>query len=432
MKLILTACIISCFLLQLNGQNPDTKTVNIKNVIINYYNRGTHTDYFLLSNLDGINVDDAWLAIGLNAERKMDGTISVVCKNNNGVSSIEHYYLNKYQPQLVNQLNPSVGLSNIQVSVNQGYLVCQFSRENTFNNYVANIATGLAYMSVAYGQGSFGYHGANKEITAYKLNIAPTTTRPPTTTTTTTPTTTTSTTTTSAKTSLITFPTTRPTFGPTIPTKGQYDSGTFYKLSWVNNADQTTTFFYETDVSDITGSNMWSAFAFSNDLEMGDDDVAMCKYYCPPNSQCFGTIEHYYNRGNYPELLTNESPQIGFSNINVNIVNGKLMCSFRRVNRLGSNLNRYFDSALNYYLLFAKGYSDTNGNVYFHTNYAKSPEKLSFVGSTLSTIGTIPTGYTTKAPGPAPGPPLAEVVEKLKEALLGFISFFNRIVNQKK
>lgn len=55
-------------LLHCNAQDM----VNVNEVIVNYFDRGFQTDYFLISNLKGnINVNDAWVSVGLNGEKQM-------------------------------------------------------------------------------------------------------------------------------------------------------------------------------------------------------------------------------------------------------------------------------------------------------------------------------------------------------------------------
>jgi hypothetical protein len=128
--------------------------VAVNEVYVNYLDRGAQTDYFVISNLNGgINVNNAWLAVGLNGEKRMSGAVAVVCKNVNGKGVIEHYYMNGYSPQLLDNMNPSVGLSAVSISINQGFLVCQFTRENTFNGFVSSISTGYAYILTAFGAG---------------------------------------------------------------------------------------------------------------------------------------------------------------------------------------------------------------------------------------------------------------------------------------
>ncbi len=128
--------------------------VYVNEVYINFLDRGAQTDFFVISNLNGgVDLNNAWVAVGFNGEKKMGGTIAVVCKNQNGKGIVEHHYLNGYQPQLVDSSNPSAGLSSMSVTINQGFLVCQFTRDNLFNGFVSTINTGYAYVLSAFGAG---------------------------------------------------------------------------------------------------------------------------------------------------------------------------------------------------------------------------------------------------------------------------------------
>ena len=58
----------SCIFFQVNTQ----QSLQVNNVIVNFLNRGTETEFFLLSNLKpGIDVKNAWLAVGFNSDRAM-------------------------------------------------------------------------------------------------------------------------------------------------------------------------------------------------------------------------------------------------------------------------------------------------------------------------------------------------------------------------
>ncbi len=86
----------------------------------------------------------------------------------------------------------------------------------------------------------------------------------------------------------------------------------------------------------------------------GDDDVAMCKL----DSKGQGTVEHYYNPINPKSsvYLRSSNKTIGFSNIKVSVVNGQVICSFRR-KKSHPYVENYFDVETNpnYYILTASG-----------------------------------------------------------------------------
>lgn len=56
-------------LLVVSGQ----QSITLNNVIVNFLNRGSQTDFFLISNLpnSGVNVNNAWVSVGLNSNNKM-------------------------------------------------------------------------------------------------------------------------------------------------------------------------------------------------------------------------------------------------------------------------------------------------------------------------------------------------------------------------
>lgn len=68
MKALSLVFCFSCIFFQVNAQ----QSLQVNNVIVNFLNRGTETEFFLLSNLrPGIDVKNAWLAVGFNSDRAM-------------------------------------------------------------------------------------------------------------------------------------------------------------------------------------------------------------------------------------------------------------------------------------------------------------------------------------------------------------------------
>lgn len=413
--------------------------VAVNEVYVNYLDKGTQTDFFVISNLNGgVDVNNAWLAVGLNGEKKMSGAVAVVCKNENGFGKVEHYYLNGYVPQLLDSMNPSVGLSKVSVSLNQGFLVCQFTRENTFNGFVSTITSGQAYLLTAFGAGTFGQHArANRGITAERVMITkPVTTNPPATAATS-PVTNAPVTNAPVTNAPVTNVTNAPvtttpmgttTSGNTVYVQWLYENSMGFKLSWTNNADDTTDFTYETTISG--NGNVWSAFALSDDMGMGMDSVAMCKVYCSSANSCMTSIEHYYNINRNSVPLAPNNRVIGFTNARVLRANGKLLCSFTRINSMPSQANYINSVEKPYYILNADGITDAAGTPLYHnTRRAVSPQTYSLVGSTLTTLQPIPTGFTTNAPV-GTVQPIAVVLEQLAQTIAGFLSFLTRLVNQ--
>jgi hypothetical protein len=83
------------------------------------------------------------------------------------------------------------------------------------------------------------------------------------------------------------------------------------------------------------------------------------------NAAGVGSIEHYYTAGRVtPNYLSESDKTVGFSNINVAIVNGQIVCSFSRLKSM--NINNYFDvkTKPSYYILTATGSISATGKIY--------------------------------------------------------------------
>lgn len=54
------------------GMVRGQQSITLKNVVVNFLNRGQQTDFFLISNLaPGIDANNAWLGVGVNSIDKM-------------------------------------------------------------------------------------------------------------------------------------------------------------------------------------------------------------------------------------------------------------------------------------------------------------------------------------------------------------------------
>lgn len=126
-----------------------------------------------------------------------------------------------------------------------------------------------------------------------------------------------------------------------------------FSLKWDNNGNSTNFVFTTKLPSEIQNSG-WAAFSFSKDLNMGHDDMHVCK-----SLGANSTVEHYYKSNvDPPALLDNAFPAYGLTNIQVKLNKQMLTCSFTRVNKMiGEN---YFSLPNKYNLLLAYG-SITNG-----------------------------------------------------------------------
>ncbi|RNA26705.1 hypothetical protein BpHYR1_047819, partial [Brachionus plicatilis] len=111
------------------------------------------------------------------------------------------------------------------------------------------------------------------------------------------------------------------TFTTEINKFGEFSIGDF-SLQWKNNDDKTNFTFVTKNIG--KQSLFYSAFAFSKDSFMGQDDVIACKV----TSDSQYLIERYYNQGkSQPKYLTAESKDIGISGPEVNLSDGTLTCS---------------------------------------------------------------------------------------------------------
>jgi len=165
------AVYIMLLVLALSGRWADCQqSITIQNVVVNFLNRGVQTDFFVISNLaPGVDLNNAYLAVGLNRNQEMEETSVVVCKNKNGSSSVEHFYNNGYIPELMDPTLPMIGLSNTFMMVDSGYIICQFSRDNAYPGLDRYFDSNLneAYLLVAFGGLSFG----KKKLVKRKENM---------------------------------------------------------------------------------------------------------------------------------------------------------------------------------------------------------------------------------------------------------------------
>jgi hypothetical protein len=143
----------------------------MKNVNLTYRYRMNETDFEVsasFGNNRSLWVNSAWLGIGLNHYSEMDGANVVVCTNLNGNISIEHYYNSERDSRIMNELDPTLGLTNMSLMIKDNKMICKFTRDN-FNRdafYYYDLKNGSApFILIAYGENQIDYHGRNKYIT---------------------------------------------------------------------------------------------------------------------------------------------------------------------------------------------------------------------------------------------------------------------------
>lgn len=88
---------------------------------------------------------------------ELQGGNGVICKNNNGITSVSHFTLNNFLPELIDSTMPDLGLSNARLIIDEGYMICQFTRDNSveFPNYY-DTTKNEAYLLVAFGSLTLG------------------------------------------------------------------------------------------------------------------------------------------------------------------------------------------------------------------------------------------------------------------------------------
>ena len=144
------------------------------------------------------------------------------------------------------------------------------------------------------------------------------------------------------------------------------------KISWIDNGDNSTRI---TMTNTMDGATSWFAFGLSCDQSMGDDDVAICQVNKQANNV---SLNHYYNLPHVPpQLMLNENPTIGYSNIETSFANGTATCSFTRQNQM-SNVNHYFDLNKQFYILAAYGPTSLNDKIMRHSFHMPSFVKYGF------------------------------------------------------
>ncbi|CAF0896567.1 unnamed protein product [Brachionus calyciflorus] len=157
------------------SQQQQQQTINLLNSHIQWKNTGLQTEFSITSNLGGGDGDlnNAWLAIGLNPLSQMTGANAIVCQS----TSISHEHLGRlYTVSKLDPNRPSVGLSNSKLSIDGSNLTCSFTRENNVvgvDNYLNITENSLYHVLVAYGFGKFDYHLAravSKNKVSFPLN----------------------------------------------------------------------------------------------------------------------------------------------------------------------------------------------------------------------------------------------------------------------
>ena len=73
-----------------------------------------------------------------------------------GITSVEHYFNQEFNSDLLDNSNPTIGLTSTAIIIDQGFLNCKFTRDNSnINKKFFDIYKNNTYILIAYGSGNF-------------------------------------------------------------------------------------------------------------------------------------------------------------------------------------------------------------------------------------------------------------------------------------
>ncbi|CAF0731342.1 unnamed protein product [Brachionus calyciflorus] len=336
-----------CFL------NPPNCNYYNCTTVVKWKDMGNYVDFIVASNSTEISALQRYNGVGFSNDNYMGEDSVSLCRFSVKSFSyvVESYYnTDKSEPDVVNFTIRTLGHFNYVMTINQTYLICNFSRVKFIEKEPQYYNLHLPYhILVSFGEidslGSPKYHGQNSFSSIDKINF---------------------------QFNNITLPYAY----SNIIGNGFYENWPF-KISWTSDSKQIY-FEFTTKVSD--SNNVWSAFGFSQDTSMGNDDVCLCKIL---NGKA--TIEHYVNLGKQaPTLLDQNQPSLGFSNMSASISDGLLKCTFSRLITYPKVAN-YFDLNNGHYVLTAKGVVDPyNGNILKHAVKLTSTQKINFLSKSAN------------------------------------------------
>ena len=346
-------------------------SIQLSNIHVQWEIRGDKTHFKLTTPLgNGVIASNAWIGLGLSEQNAMvfyllfsylficlklrffdcdmlykykNGASVAVCKKTGSLSAVHHYYNDEssYASNLFDEERPTLGITNGVVSVSGGNLTCSFARDNshTVDGYFRVRPGHRAFILIAYGEpksnGDIQYH-AFRTVSDQKVDFAANSLK-------------------------------RTTTGA----KNSYKNGQF-SLSWTVKADVVDFEFTLSNVAYKT--NFYSAFAFSKDNYMGNDDVNVCIF-----SDKVKDVHHYCNEGKVSSIMVQAMPTYGYSNSRVSFANKLFTCKFSRKTSLISE--KYFDLSKPYFILLAHGPTTASGSIRKHIIKTASGQKFQVISS---------------------------------------------------
>uniref|UniRef100_A0A671N3J0 Putative ferric-chelate reductase 1 n=1 Tax=Sinocyclocheilus anshuiensis TaxID=1608454 RepID=A0A671N3J0_9TELE len=132
------------------------------------------------------------------------------------------------------------------------------------------------------------------------------------------------------------------------------------------------------------------SIGFSDDQEMGNDDIYICGKDSSGNLQ----VQHAFSTGKTaPTILS----LVNVTNINTALMNGNINCSFTSRNAISTGSRA--SSTSEYYLMIAAGPSSSQGNIQIHTSKYVSSTKANLQDPSQVITGTEEFPVIVKAHG---------------------------------
>jgi len=145
-----SAVFIFCYLNACAGQNG----LSLSNIDIRFENKGTQTNFVLTLQLsEDSDSSNVWFAVGFNDFPIMDKANVVICQSLPNSQSVRHFYNNGYSVELLDSDQPTLGLSNTALLIDQDKLTCTFTRQNSnANSKYFDLNSKAPYVVAAYGE----------------------------------------------------------------------------------------------------------------------------------------------------------------------------------------------------------------------------------------------------------------------------------------
>ena len=151
---------------------PGFTEVGVGKIEVYYQTRGSVTDFNVVAPHDTSSIlseTNSWIAVGFGPAKSMDKSSAVVCKSTSNGKTIQHYYNNRTTPSLIDQANPTIGLTNTKLTFDSQFIICSFTRENSNSNPRYYNINNNPYVLTAWGTNRFTGPNSGKKITYLKL-----------------------------------------------------------------------------------------------------------------------------------------------------------------------------------------------------------------------------------------------------------------------